>query len=53
MTRTWLFHPSPSGETRWDIHAWLWAAGCELHTHRVYVGCDGLWRGSGVQVVRG
>lgn len=40
----------PGEETRWDAHAYLAERGCPLWTHRLYVGPDGLWRGSGVEV---
>lgn len=45
-----LVHRVPGVETRWDAHAHLAELGCPLWTHRLYIGPDGLWRGSGVEV---
>jgi hypothetical protein len=50
--RTIWFHPvNPPGETRWDAHAYLFEQGFSLHTHRLHVGPDGMWRGGALEVI--
>lgn len=43
----------PGFSCRWEAHAYLFDRGCCLTTHRLYIGPDGLWRGSGLEVLRG
>jgi hypothetical protein len=45
------FHRVPGLDCRWEAHAWLFERGCSLHTHVIYLGCDGLWRGSGMEAI--
>jgi hypothetical protein len=50
-TRTYVMHSVPGHESRWDAHAHLFERGCTLLTQ--YIGPDGLWRGSGMEVAGG